>query len=168
MKNDTLQQLLAKYQEGSLSQAELEQLNVLTHKDEVLGAAVGRARTIVVRRTMRNVAFAVVGLAVIGAGIWAIIPSAESPMVAEHEVNTQTVVESVAEIQHTEAPAVEDVTLVAEKKTPKAQVLRHTNVVNDEMERVVPAEMQEEPTVVCNNQCDADSVINDIWKFLTA
>ena len=23
------------------------------------------------------------------------------------------------------------------------------------------------PVVVCNNQCEADSVINDIWKFLT-
>ena len=25
-----------------------------------------------------------------------------------------------------------------------------------------------EPVVTCNSQCDADSVINDIWKFLTA
>ena len=25
-----------------------------------------------------------------------------------------------------------------------------------------------DPVVVCNNHCDADSVISDIWKFLSA
>ena len=25
-----------------------------------------------------------------------------------------------------------------------------------------------DPVVMCNSQCDADSVISDIWKFLTA
>ena len=26
----------------------------------------------------------------------------------------------------------------------------------------------EEPVVMCNNECEADSVINDIWNFLSA
>ena len=40
-------------------------------------------------------------------------------------------------------------------------------VKSADIEESLPVEEVKEPVVICNNQCDADSVINDIWKFLS-
>ena len=169
MKNDTLQQLLTSYRQGTISDEELERLNQLTHKDEVMAAAAGRAKVIVRRRTMRMVAFSVAGLAVLGLGIWAVAPSPDAPMVAQRQECQQTAVEAEAEVSHIEDVAPTSPTMAVPPKAAKANST--AAAVAAEAVAAAPSiasPVIDEPTVMCNNQCDADSVINDIWKFLTA
>ena len=163
MKNDSLQQLLAKYQEGNLTADELQQLNQLARKDETLSAANRRAHGIIVRRTVGTVLVALTGMAVLGVGISLLLPRNEAPMIAEvKEIPTTVVDEQPAAV---EALPVEQMT-VAPK--PKHTIKPIQKVENTIEEAVVDAQSIDEPTVICNNQCEADSVINDIWKFLTA
>lgn len=167
MKNNTLQQLLDKYQQGLLSSEEIEQLNQLTHKDEVMVAAEGRARTIIRRRTIRNVGFVCVGLALAGAGIWMFNSSPETPMLAEMDNAEVKTVEKIAAQDDINAVPIHQVPVVSRQIRPVMRQIaepEETPVV----EEIAANPTREEPTVVCNNQCDADSVINDIWKFLTA
>ena len=170
MKNDTLQQLLAKYQQGTLSGEELEQLNILTHKDEVMGAAEGRARTIIRRRTWRNVGLVCAALAFVGAGVWALNPAQEAPMVAELNSAEPQVVEDAILHEDVSAPVQQAVPKAIRSPKASQTVAQNIAVQNMEpqVEDIAMEPSREEPTVVCNNQCDADSVINDIWKFLTA
>lgn len=172
MKDNTLQQLLAKYQQGTLTGEELEQLNMLTHKDEVLGAAESRARTIIRRRTWREVGFVCAGLVLIGAGIWVMNPVQEAPMVAELNNNEIQPVEEIVSQEEVDAPMQKVSPKVASvpvsKKSQSTAQIAASQKEDPIVEDIVVAPLREEPTVVCNNQCDADSVINDIWKFLTA
>ena len=145
MKQDSIQLLLAKHQAGTLSDDELATLNKLTHKDEVFAAADRQASGIVRRRRLRISVFALMAVAVGGIGLILLQPTPEAPLVAQK--NTEPVTE-------TETIMVEE---VAPQPEPKSQAPAHS-----------AAAATPEPVVMCNNQCEADSVINDIWKFLTA
>ena len=79
MKKDDIQQLLKKYQEGTIAEDELAMLNRLTHKDEVMEGAFSRAKGIIRRRVMGAVAMAMTGLVVLGAGIWVITSKSSTP-----------------------------------------------------------------------------------------
>lgn len=182
MKQDSLQHLLAKYQEGTLTGEELERLNELTHRDEVLSAAEGRARTIVRRRTMRAVGFGMVAVALLGAGVWMLAPRQQQSMVAA--VNEEIVLQDEAPLAPVDSPSVETPEaptarpLVAavtaeEKAVPKVVDVEYEAVEEEPI--FTPADPSvnipqspADPVVVCNNHCDADSVISDIWKFLSA
>lgn len=182
MKQDSLQHLLAKYQEGTLTDEELERLNVLTHRDEVLAAAEGRARTIVRRRTMRVVGFGVVAVALFGAGVWMLAPKQQQPMVAV--VNEENVMQNEAQVAPVDNPTIDiqeapktkplvAAVTVEEKAAPRAVSVESEAV--DEEPTFTPVDPSisipqspADPVVVCNNHCDADSVISDIWKFLSA
>lgn len=163
MKNDSLQQLLAKYQEGNLSADELQQLNQLARKDETLSAANRRAHGIIVRRTVGTVLVALTGVAVLGVGISMLLPRDEAPMIAELNEIPATVVEE--QPTTIEALPVQQMAVAPKPKQAKKPVQKAVNPVE---ETIVEAQSVDEPTVICNNQCEADSVINDIWKFLTA
>lgn len=148
MKTEDLQQLLDRYREGTIDAAGREELQRQTHRDEVMAAARRRADGIVRRR--RTALFTLAGLLVAGAAIWTLLPQGEeTPLVAEAAVPeaTTTTAEPTVEQTAAEAPAVH----AAPKPAPRRRIAK-------------PAE---EPVVICNNQCEADSVINDIWKFLT-
>lgn len=170
MKNDTIQQLLSKYQQGTLTDEELSELSALTHKDEVMAAAFSRANTIVRRRTIREVALAMTGVIVIGAGVWMMTPGQEATvlMAENQELPAPTVVEEVR--QEVLQPVVQEVkdekpVLVAEARPVEKAAPREADVV------VKPAASEQDeskPVVTCNTQCDADEVIDDIWKFLSA
>ena len=196
MKQDSLQQLLAKYQEGTLDEGELEQLNALTHRDEVMAAAVGRARTIVRRRTMRTVGLAVATAAVLGAGVWMLTPRHEEPMIASTNFESSEFGEQSSEssefgVRSSELrltqPDNSDIKTTdheslmhsdnSELRTPNSELSPHPNNSAlrtphselDELPEIRATETEQtEPVVVCNSQCDADSVISDIWKFLSA
>lgn len=170
MKKDSIQELLAKYSEGTLTEGERADLERLAHKDEVLASANRRATAIVRRRV--SVAASVLILSV--AGVWALMPgqSEQMPLVAQADVEQQT--ESPAVVPETVVPealpaAVEPQPLVAEARPaaarrPKAQ----TAPVLPPEEVVAPVlEQPQDPVVMCNSQCDADSVISDIKKFLS-
>ncbi len=155
---------MEKYREGTLSDAERDELNGLAHRDEVMAAAGERAHGILRRR--RTVAFTVAGLLVAGGAIWTLLPSErqQAPILAETTV--PEVVERVPE------PTVEQVapaTMPTEEKVV-AKVTRRSTVAPSQVkpvDAVVKPEESDDPVVMCNNQCEADSVINDIWKFLT-
>lgn len=156
MKQDTLQQLLAKYQNGTISDEELQQLNTLSRRDEVLAAADREARGIMRRRTVRTVALSLTGLMVVGAGVWMLTaPQQQGNMVAEVQPVPQiTVVEpQPVATEEPEAAAVESPAPVRKAAAKPAAVAKQE---------------ADDPVVICNNQCDADSVISDIWKFLSA
>jgi outer membrane biosynthesis protein TonB len=167
--DNRLQILLEKYREGVLSDSERSELERLSHKDEVFSAAHSRATGIIRRR----VALAVSALMICGAGIWAVLPgSQQMPEVAEV---VQPVPEPPVEVQETVAPkaVAEPTPLVAEAREVKrhadtARKARPAQVAPTEKpaEVVVPERSSSEPVVMCNNQCDADSVISDIRKFL--
>ncbi len=170
MKNDTLQQLLAKYQQGKISEGELERLNILTHKDEVLGAATNRAHTIIRRRTVRNVSLVCAALTLVGAGVWLLRPAEKSPLIAELNPVESTAIEEVAVREDVVVPLQKPASKKVSLPDEEWIVAQNTAINKAETQEIDIAEPlnRDEPTVVCNNQCDADSVINDIWKFLTA
>ena len=161
MKQNSLQYLLDKFREGTLTDEERSELNSLTHRDEVMASAHSRARGILWRRA----SLAVGAVAVIGAGVLAVVPRpTEEVMVAE-------VREVPAAVQV--APAVEQVLRPVEAREavpkPVAMAKPESKVApTSRPANVKPATIKKsEPVVVCNNQCDADSVINDIKRFLS-
>lgn len=156
-----MQRLMGKYREGLLSDAEMETLNALAHKDEVMDAASHRAAGIVRRRTALCGTVAMVCL-MVGAGVWMTSPRQETPLLAEAkapEVLVEPTVTPLEESTVAENPRVE------EKSRPVAT--NPVAVKPADIEESLPVEEVKEPVVICNNQCDADSVINDIWKFLS-
>ena len=159
--NNEMQRLMEKYREGLLSDAEMETLNALAHKDEVMNAASHRAAGIVRRRTALCGTVAMVCL-MVGAGVWMTSPRQETPLLAEAkapEVLVEPTVTPLEESTIAENPRVE------EKSRPI--VTNPVAVKPADIEESLPVEEVKEPVVICNNQCDADSVINDIWKFLS-
>lgn len=156
-----MQRLMEKYREGLLSDAEMETLNTLAHKDEVMDTASHRAAGIVRRRTALCGTVAMVCL-MVGAGVWMTSPRQETPLLAEAkapEVLVEPTVTPLEESTVAENPRVE------EKSRPV--VTNPVAVKPADIEESLPVEEVKEPVVICNNQCDADSVINDIWKFLS-
>lgn len=164
MKRESVQELMERYREGTLSECELAELNRLCHRDEVMSAAGERAASIVRRR--RSVTFTVAGLLVAGAAIWILLPQRHesAPLVAG------TVVPEVVTLPE---PVLEEVpveTAVPVKPTTHPKVATRSPQRIAETHRVDDIHSQSTATgtvVTCNNQCEADSVINDIWKFLT-
>ena len=155
MKNPEITQLLKRYQEGTLSDSELAELHRLSGRDALMDAACRKADGIIRRR--RASLFTVAGLLMAGAATWPLfIPQhSKSTLVAEAampEVMLPTAPEPVVE---------QTVPVKAFEQKPAAKVLPRRTAM-------LPATTtDDEPIVVCNNQCEADSVISDIWKFLT-
>jgi hypothetical protein len=169
MKNPDIQQLLEGYREGTLSDEELAELNRLTGRDAVMAAAGQRADGIIRRR--RTTLFTIAGLLVAGATVWTLLPlhRSSTPMIAEAVVPEAVVIPE---------PAVEQLaptTVIAKPTTPakvatrrQAEHLASATDLRPATSDLRPATSDlSTPVVVCNNQCEADSVINDIWKFLT-
>lgn len=163
MKNESLQQLMERYREGTLSESEVDELNRLCHRDEVMAAAEKRANGIVRRR--RSIAFTVAGLLVAGVATWSLLPQRHdsTPLMAGTAVPEaaplpepvrEVPVETAVPVTPTARPAT---SVRTAKRTAEAH---HTNSVHSQPEATGTV-------VTCNNQCEADSVINDIWKFLT-
>lgn len=153
MKKDTIQSLLAKRQAGTLTEAEMEELNRLTHRDEVMAEANRRAGGIIRARRAGLAAFAAV--VVVAAGVLLLQPRQEAPLVAER----QPVAVQQPEVQP-ETVVVESEAVAEPVQVAVVQPVRH--------KAHAPAPVKDdEPVVMCNSQCDADSVISDIWKFLS-
>ena len=164
MKTDSLQQLLERYREGTLDAEGQEELARLSRRDEVMASAGVRAHHIIRRRTRIGMGLCIAVTAVAGATLWALLPqhNTEHPLVAE--ATPAATVEAVAEQSLTAPqPQLETVTM--------AQPAKHRTATTPSSSRKGEALLNTKsdiPVVVCNNQCEADSVISDIWKFLTA
>ena len=174
MKDNTIQQMLERYREGTLDEGELAELNRLTHRDEVMSAAGSRAAGLIRRR--RAVAFTVAGLLVAGAAVWTFLPlggSAEPVLVAEATVQETVAPSPIVDSVTSPGPATVQPVLsrqggqpvrVGKERNDSTTLLQNSA----SLERMAECPVCDEaPVVLCNNQCEADSVISDIWKFLT-
>ena len=187
MKN--LETLLRRYNEGDLNAEELDELNRLTHRDQVLQAANMRVRAIK-RRRYSAVAGVAVVLLVTGVFFFA-RPSvdnqlAETPIMAQADVPTLSEEESGVPVVSKQVEPTQQMTSIETKARqhdtailqpkPKLVASQPSSVsvvpvgqtVSEEVEveQFEPAIVSEDPIVACNTQCSPDSVINDIWKFL--
>lgn len=164
MKKNDIQFLLKKYQEGSITDQELSQLNILTHKDEVMSSAFDRANGIIRRRRVGIISGVVAGLMMVGAGIWAMSPKSATP----------SMIAMTQEVPVADNEAVPEELVVKSEPMAREKVEEPNAVVTVEHGKKTPANTSRQaskhgkkPVVVCNTQCDADAVISDIWKFLS-
>ena len=172
MKTDSIQHLLEKYREGTLNDEEREELNILTHRDEVMSSARHRA-SVIQRRTRMGIGFAVTLLVAGGALMWSLAPQhSEGPLMAEAVVpeevtlpEPEPIIETVAPVEQPAAPVRTHQSHPRHTKTVVAQATPNAALTTSNPQIITPN--SEDPVVMCNNQCEADSVINDIWKFLT-
>ena len=148
MKQNTLEALMEKYREGTLQDEERVLLERLAGQEEVMAAAERKARRIV--RQRRTLLFSAVAVIAIAASIIASPHQATPPMVAELASPPAT----PASLASPPAPLQEERGVECSVSTPPRLLERGSGG-------------EAPPTVVCNNQCEADSVINDIWKFLS-
>lgn len=155
MKQETIKALLNKREAGTLTDEELELLHRLTRRDEVVAGAEQRAKAIVNRR--RRAIAACVATCIMGVTAGIILTRQQEPV---QEMAQQTITVDIPEEEPTMSP-VETAPLqtaaVSAEKRVQPTGRKHTEK---------PA--TKDPVVMCNSQCDADSVISDIWKFLTA
>ncbi len=160
MKHDTIQELLAKRAAGTLTEEELATLNTLARRDEVMAGAERRAS--VIRHRRRSVMAMVVGMVVVvAAGLTLLMPRSEEPLMAKQEAPAPQVVDEEVMTAPIEAVPMQTAAVSAEKTAAPAAAVQSRK-------QQPKTTKVGEPVVTCNNQCDADSVINDIWKFLTA
>ena len=165
MKQNSIQQLLEKYREGTLSEAELAELTRLTHKDEVIDAASHRAERIIMRRRVTWASLTMVALLIVGVGIRAVMPEAEIPvLMAEHHAPAIIQQQQGAEEVLSTTPAVQEA-VPAPARNIKS--VPHRTSENKIAKTVTVEPIEEKPEVICNNFCEADSVINDIKRFLS-
>jgi len=158
MKQETIKALLAKREAGTLTDEELELLNRLTRRDEVMAGAEKRAAVIVGRR--RRAMAACVAVCIVAGAIGLLFTQRHdtAPMMAQQEavaveVPEEETIMTAVEIEPQQTAAVNVEKTVAPTKVDRKHVTKP---------------IAKDPVVMCNSQCDADSVISDIWKFLTA
>lgn len=155
MKQETIKSLLAKHEAGTLTDEELDLLQRLTRRDEVVAGAERRAKAIVVRRRRAVAACVALCLVVAATGILVTRHDEQVPQMAQQTVPVALPDEEPA-ISPVETLTLQTAAVSAEKSArPSAR-------------RQKAKSTAKEPVVMCNSQCDADSVISDIWKFLTA
>ncbi len=180
MKN--IETLLRRYKEGDLNAEELDELNRMTHRDQVLQAANMQVRAIK-RRRYTTVAGIAAVLLVTSVFFFA-RPSVdnqltEMPVVAKTDVPTldETVPSTPMVSNQTESKQVGGLietgtrqhdTAILQPKPRLIPVAPVEQIVNEgvDMEQLEPSIVTDDPIVACNTQCSPDSVINDIWKFL--
>ena len=177
-----LENLLRRYQEGSLTPDELSELNQLTHRDKVFAAACQQAQGI--RRRRRAVVAGVAAVLVVTGAVFYIQSSTDnmlgdSPVVAQADVPRPAEVglpsvsiptaPNVVEVVSTSSTNVNHYdTAVLQPKPGLVSPVVVEQPVNVEtvVESQEPSVVADDPIVACNTQCSPDSVINDIWKFL--
>lgn len=183
-----LETLLRRYAEGDITQEELQRLDVLSHRDEVLAGAASRARVLRRQRATRMsvvaslaIVVAVVVAVALRSGSLTAVP--DTVMVAEAVPQPAVVIPA----EEMEAPvAVQPTERRAARRTTVREVAEAVPVAERPVAEAVAAVQQEAlasgqeadelpvqvhanpgyPVVACNSECSPDSVINDIWRFL--
>jgi len=184
----TLDNLLRRHEEGTLSHEELEQLNQLTHRDQVLQAAIQRAGHIRRRRRIGVTSFASI---ILVAGIFIFTQNSVNDSISDSSTMAQADVPPTTDIltdndvslpttpaqitlKENALPTSSDThidtirpsvrpTPISVTPTHKMEAATIETVI-DEIEPSIDG--MPETIVACNTQCSPDSVINDIWKFL--
>ncbi len=154
MIQDKKQELLRRHAAGALSDEEREELSRMCGRDEIFAAADLKVAAIRRRRHAGALAMAAAAVAAIGAVAVMAPQRGGETLVAEQQQPLPIAVETaVADVAPAASTAAEQQPRAAVAASKPAHKVRHK---------------AEEPVVMCNNECEADSVINDIWKFLSA
>lgn len=154
MTQDKKQELLRRHAAGALSDEEREELSRMCGRDEIFAAADRKVAAIRRRRHAGVLAMAAAAVAAIGAVAVMAPQHGSETLVAEQQQPLPIAVETaVADVAPAASTAAEQQPRAAVATSKPARKVRHK---------------AEEPVVMCNNECEADSVINDIWKFLSA
>lgn len=175
MNNQDLQKLLARYASGNITPEELALLQETTHRDEVLRSSAALA--VGMRRTrMRNLSLVFTGVLLLtGAGFWL----AHEPQQQESQL-VAVQKESPASVVAVEEPrAVLPMARVAEPEMIATVVAteKKDTLIEPKVDREAPAEVEEvkeslgvigDMQILCNLDCNADSVLNDVLRFLNA
>lgn len=173
---NSLDYLLRRYSEGTITPEEQQELDALTHRSQVFQAASHHADQITRRR---NASFAAVAsLLLIAGGAFLFRPSVNQmvhePIIAEthiEQANPSTTPTAAPEVidqeQHRLMAQVEEKQQTIESPVlddPSDAVPASVEVINE----VIHETEAYQTVIACNSQCSPDSVINDIWKFLRA
>ena len=134
---------------------EEQKARLLAGRDEAM-AEVDRRVAGIRRARRRTVALTTTAVLALGAGTLLFVPKGQPTLVAEHR--------APAAIAVTADTAIAATTV----ETVQAEVQPEKPAVERKARKAVKTHRITEPVVMCNNQCDADSVISDIWKFLSA
>lgn len=184
-----LENLLLRHAEGTLTPEEQHELDQLTHRDAVVGAARKRATQLRNRRIASVSAVASV-LLVAGVVVAHLSGSGnmqvEQPLMAQADIpaTIQTVVSPSSAVSQPDNRPVSAATVSrrpivdAEPAPPVAAALEAVGE-QPQVESVTPVRQYVDEVapdvhtysdiiVACNTDCTPDSVINDIWKFLKA
>jgi hypothetical protein len=183
-----LESLLRRYAQGDITQEELQRLDTLSHRDEVLAGAAVRARTLRRQRAARMTVAASVAVVVALVAVIALRvgnPAGVADNVLEASMTTPpavtTTLETMAVPAEVQAPARQTARPAAAREVAQAVPPAERNVPQPAAEALqeppVPVQVREEvpvtvhgaegyPVVACNSECSPDSVINDIWRFL--
>lgn len=184
-----LENLLLRHAEGTLTPEEQHELDQLTHRDAVVGAARKRATQLRNRRIASVSAVASV-LLVAGVVVAHLSGSGnmqvEQPLMAQADIpaTIQTVVSPSSAVSQPENRPVSVATVSrrpvvdAEPAAPITAVqeaveeqprVESAASVRQYVDEVAPdVHTYSDIIVACNTDCTPDSVINDIWKFLKA
>ena len=178
--------LLRRYSEGDITPEELQQLDILTHKEEVLAGASARAR-VLRRQRVTRMSVAASFLLVVAVGLFfafrtgnpaiatdsMLAASVDPSLMPSVDEASATVEESPMPSRKQAAPSVRKVE-VAEARPVILEEVSVPEVLQEDVQPAVRQEVSTEgtpstasgPVVACNSECSPDSVINDIWRFL--
>ena len=135
---------------------EEQKARLLAGRDEAMAEVDRRVAGIRRARRRRTVALTTTAVLALGVGTLLFVPKGQPTLVAEHR--------APAAIAVTADTAIAATTV----ETVQAEVQPEKPAVERNAPKAVKTHRITEPVVMCNNQCDADSVISDIWKFLSA
>ena len=187
-----IQNLLHRYQEGTITPDELDELNRLTHRDQVLQSANRQAAAI--HRRRRNTVVGVAAVLLVVGVVFYVSPNAtdalsDMPTVAQADVPSVTPADTPTDNYSETQSDVEKNNTVVRQSEPIREEEHHPKpalVASEPVQQLdnptpppvekVPVETfgtveslaahPSDPIVACNTQCSPDSVINGIWKFL--
>lgn len=181
-----LEMLLRRYSEGDITPEELQQLDILTHKEEVWAGASARAR-VLRRQRVARMSVAASFLLVVAVGLFfafrtggpvsatdsMLVASVDPPQMPSVDETPAMVEESPVLSRRQTAPSVRRVE-VAEARPVVPEEVSVPEVLQEDVQPAVRQEVSAEgspstaagPVVACNSECSPDSVINDIWRFL--
>lgn len=176
--------LLKKYRQGTISDQEMEQLNTLTRRDQVVEAACRRATTL---RRRRQVVLSVSAVVLLLGGVGALLFSNLAPhtgdsqlFAAQPDISADAGDLNPAQSAADAAPVtvvLQEHCLASEtmsrpievaSNSPRQTQREQSRRLSHETAPVIAPSQTEIPQVMCNVGCNADSVINDVWDFLNA
>lgn len=174
MKNQEINSLLQKYSQGTIADSELAALQQATHLERVVASAVSES-AVLRRARLRRMSALSVALLLVGGGVALLRPqqgAVQTMPIAQVSAESVIVPADTAMLpieQHAVQSAkhyVDQTPSVADSARPKAPARKVETIIPMEEMPVTGVVDVSEMKVLCNIECDADSVLSEVFKFL--